>query len=67
MSHLEITITETTPLMLRRAEAVPVPQVHATSQHDQDTATVRDHMTVVTTGGMSPEMHDQETDREPDQ
>ncbi len=55
-----------TPVMLTRAELISDIDVTATSQHDRDTATVSTHMTVVTTPGMKPEMHDQESDRESD-
>ena len=44
-------IDEKTPLMLRRIEKKPVVS-HPTASH----------MTVVTTGGNEPEMHDQQED-----
>lgn len=44
-------ITEETPVLLRRMEEKPEVQ-HPTASH----------MTVVTTGGMQPEMHDQNED-----
>lgn len=66
MNHLSISISKNTPLMLRTAEPIPETKVHATARHDSSTATVRSHMTIVTTGGMQPEMRDQETDTYPD-
>jgi len=52
MSYADgIEITESTPLMLRRIEEKPAVS-HPTASH----------MTVVTTQGMEPEMHDQEED-----
>ena len=47
----DLEVTECTPLMLRRIERKP--------QTSHPTAS---HMTVVTTGGMAPEMHDQRED-----
>jgi len=52
--------------MLRMAEPSLRTEVHATARHDSSTATVRSHMTIITTGGMQPEMRDQETDTYPD-
>jgi len=45
-------INERTPLLLRRMEDMPETQSHPLASH----------MTVVTTAGMQPEMHDQRED-----
>jgi len=47
-----IKIDERTPLLLRRMEDVPETPSHPLASH----------MTVVTTAGMQPEMHDQMED-----
>ncbi len=39
MPHAEIQVTDTTPLLLRRAQEVHTPEVHATSRHDHSTTT----------------------------
>ncbi len=39
MPHAEIQVSESTPLLLRRAQEVHTPEVHATAQHDHGTTT----------------------------
>lgn len=57
-----LTINERTPLLLRRIERMPdVSPITTTSAERQDP--VASHMTVVTTAGNKPEMHDQQEDR----
>jgi hypothetical protein len=55
-------VSEHTPLLLTRMETLPTPEIRATARHDHSTATVNTHMTVVTTPGIQPEMHDQQSD-----
>lgn len=50
-----IEVSETTPLLLRRAEKKP-------DIGSQNLGLSASHMTVVTTGGHQPEMHDQQED-----
>ena len=57
----ELKITEVTPLLLRRVEKMPV-GVATTTAHPDRQDPVASHMTVVTTAGQSPEMHDQQED-----
>mgnify|MGYP001576709578 CR=1 FL=1 len=50
-----VEVHESTPLLLRRAEKQP-------RAGSQDWGLSASHMTVVTTSGNEPEMHDQEED-----
>jgi hypothetical protein len=52
MNSLNLKINEHTPLLLRRTERMPLAEDNSTSAN----------MTVVTTPGNNPEMHDQQTD-----
>jgi hypothetical protein len=52
MNSLNIPISEHTPLLLRRTERIP----------DRNSLGVKANMTVVTTPGNNPEMHDQQQD-----
>lgn len=54
-------ITESTPMLLRRMEKKP--NVSGLTIGDRDKRGIMaSHMTVVTTPGMEPEMHDQDED-----
>lgn len=56
-----VKVDEHTPLLLRRAERKPDVDV-SRNANGQTLGPFASHMTVVTTGGNQPEMHDQQED-----
>lgn len=60
-TNLDLKISATTPLLLRRARRAPDSSKLATATPDR-LDPIASHFTVVTTQGNAPEMHDQQED-----